>query len=629
MSSPGSFARGQVVVVVGGGAEALAAARAHTPQDAPVLELGGGDDAAAAVAPADLVLVAGDVRVGPGWLAPLRAAAGEDGTVATAAAVAVTDGTPPVRPDARARARAPEPVWGCTLVTRAALDLAGPLDDGFGARCSALGLLHVVAGDAVVTAEGPSAAAPAGEREPVARLRRRAQKLADGISVTVDARILRDPLAGTQVHTLELLAALHRTGAVRLRALLPPNPTPVAAELLDRLDGLERLDSDDLDDRTPATAIVHRPYQVSSALDLLTLRQVGEQLVVTHQDLLGYHNPAYHADRATWEAYRRLTRTALTAAYAVLAFSEHAAADLRKEELVDAGRLRVALLGVDHTLHELVAQPRPPERAEELASAPYLLCIGTDLRHKNRPFAFELLRELRRRHGWDGRLVLAGVHVSEGSSAADEAAWRDRHPELADAIVDAGAPDESEKAWLYANAAAVVYPTTYEGFGLIPFEAAEHGTPCLFAPQASLAELLPGADRLVPWDAQASADRAIGVLREDGERERLLEAVRAAAGRLTWDAYAATLLETYADALLVRPDAASWVALAAEAERREWEHRYWELFHGIGPTGLSLVGEGALLPEPAQRSLAALARRPLTRRPLLAALGALQRVGGR
>ena len=37
----------------------------------------------------------------------------------------------------------------------------------------------------------------------------------------------------------------------------------------------------------------------------------------------------------------------------------------------------------------------------------------------------------------------------------------------------------------------MLYPTVQEGFGLVPFEAARAGVPCLFAAQTSLAEVLP------------------------------------------------------------------------------------------------------------------------------------------
>ena len=67
------------------------------------------------------------------------------------------------------------------------------------------------------------------------------------------------------------LAALHRTEALRLRILVPPDPTPTAQAVLEGLHGAELLNSAEVDDATPATDVVHRPYQVSSALDLLTL----------------------------------------------------------------------------------------------------------------------------------------------------------------------------------------------------------------------------------------------------------------------------------------------------------------------------------------------------------------------
>ncbi|RKQ92875.1 glycosyltransferase involved in cell wall biosynthesis [Solirubrobacter pauli] len=570
---------------------------------------------------ADVVVLEPSATIADGAVEALAAARGDDGTVATVSAVTAAGEARLL--DAPLRPRVLAPIAGCVLVTRAALDLCGPYDDGFAERASAAGLLHVLADDVIVQAAEPPA--PKDEPEPAARARWRARQRASGpLTVTFDGRILRDSIAGTQVHTLELLAALHRTQALRLRVLLAESVTDTARAVLDTLDGLEYVNQADVLE-VPESAVVHRPYQISSAPDLLTLRHVGERLVVTHQDLIGYHNPTYHLDREHFLAFRQLTRTALAAAHRVVAFSHHVGADLTAEDLVSEDRLRVVHIGVDHRLTELAARPRAPQSPP---SAPYLLCLGTDLRHKNRPFAMHLLRELRAL-GWDGSLVLAGPPVAAGSSTEAEAAILAAHPDLATHVVDAGTPDEPEKAWLYAHAAGVVYPTTYEGFGLIPFEAAVHGVPCLFAPQASLVETLHGHDTLVPWDAQASAARVRPLLDAGPERQRLVDAVRAAAQRLTWDATAQALLPVYEESLALPADL-GWSALQVEAERREWEHRYWTLFNGIGPTGLSLVsGEERLLPEEEQRALAALLQRPASRRPLLALLGAARKAAKR
>ena len=222
------------------------------------------------------------------------------------------------------------------------LQLAGPLDEGFAARCASHALLHVAA-DEVLAAEldplppqEPSPeipefrAARIHARSPLERSLALARRAVDGLSVTIDGRALIETLAGTQIHTLELIAALHRTGAAELRVVLPPNVGETALALLRSLDGVELLDANDVDEDLPRSTVVHRPYQVSGPEDLGVLWQLGERLVVTHQDLLNYHDPAYHRDREGWLAHRRLTREALATADAVVTFSPHAAADLRR-----------------------------------------------------------------------------------------------------------------------------------------------------------------------------------------------------------------------------------------------------------------------------------------------------------
>src|SRR5262249_19560215 len=108
---------------------------------------------------------------------------------------------------------------------------------------------------------------------------------------------------------------------------------------------------------------------------------------------------------------------------------------------------------------------------------------------------------------------------------------------------------EAEKHWLFKHAALVVSPTTYEGFGLIPFEAADAGVPCLFAPQASLAEILPRDLALIePWNAALTADRAIRLIGEASERDRFVKAVRKVSQRYRWDRTAEALALVYSEA---------------------------------------------------------------------------------
>ncbi|HEY5389025.1 MAG TPA: glycosyltransferase, partial [Solirubrobacteraceae bacterium] len=199
-----------------------------------------------------------------------------------------------------------------------------------------------------------------------------------------------------------------------------------------------------------------------------------------------------------------------------------------------------------------------------------LVCIGTDYAHKNRPFAIALARALRERHGWDGRLVLAGPHVPHGSSREKEQALLAADPSLCSLVIELGTIDDAGRAWLYARADAVVYPSVYEGFGYVPFEAAEAGVPCLYAANGALGELAgDNLAALVPWDADASADAAAALLEPGEARERHVRELREAATRVSWAAAVPRLREVYA-AAVASPHRAGAPRIAEDLEREAY-----------------------------------------------------------
>jgi glycosyltransferase involved in cell wall biosynthesis len=474
-------------------------------------------------------------------------------------------------------------------VRRSALDLVGGGAD-FWPGCVERGLAHVLADDVLVF--DPRPAAPRTQRlsAPLAHAFGAARRAVHGLSVVIDATILYGPTTGTHVHVVELIAGLARAEHVRLTAILPDRPS---AHARNRLQGLPDLALVTYEEAAGNADVVHRPFQLSSAGDLNFLESLGERLVLTQQDLIAFHNPAYFPTKDAWEEYRELTRVAMAAADRVVFFSAHARDDALAEELVVPARASVVHLGVDHpgapggpAAHQAI-----PPGAQRLGDAvPAIMCLGTDFHHKNRLFALRMLERLKTRHGWDGVLVFAGPPVAHGSSRPHEADFLSDHASLADSVLDVGPISEAEKDWLFARSALVVYPSVLEGFGLVPYEAAAHGVPCLWAPGSSLSELLPD-DRagVVPWDAERSAEQALALMRDDDAREGNLEAIAAAASGLTWDATAAGLLDVYratADA----PASAGATTLGSLSE-----------------DAARLVGPGGALPADVQRPLLALA----------------------
>lgn len=641
----------------------------------------------AATAPADVVLVNSDVVVAAGWFEGLRDAAYSDSQVATATAltnngtiVSVPNRNTPlaalpqdvtldeVAAGVRARSQRlrpelPTAIGHCLYIRRDALQLVGDFDEAFSPgygeevdfsqRCRRMGLRHVLADDVLVLHHGQASLGVDGERNPVqdeheeivrarwsyyhaavaeaagdqhgpfGRALEIASRTVTTLRVTIDGHCLRGPTTGTQVHTLELIGSLWRTRRARVRVLAPLDLSPVAQEAFAEMPGLELVSTEHADAvNVSLDDIVHRPYQVTSQADVRMLLRVGHRVVLTHQDLIAFRNPAYFPDSSVWLTYRQLTRETLAIADRVLFFSEHAADDARREALVDVDRSQVVPIGVDHRCVPDVGRTPPPS-SSGLDGRPFLVVLGTDMHHKNRVFAMRLFARLREAHGWDGQLVLAGPRAAHGSSAGTEAAWTAANPGAAEHVVHLPAVSDPVKEWLLAEAAAVLYPTTYEGFGLLPFEAANVGTPCLFAPVASLGELAAEAATIVPWDVERSAEAAFEVLSDPGRAAHLVRAVAERSALLTWDRTGDALIAAY-DAALAAPVTPARATREADLVR---DGRYWHLRNAIGPTGMSLVEprEG-LLPVSSQRALAALARRKLTRGPLIGFLNVVQRM---
>jgi hypothetical protein len=139
--------------------------------------------------------------------------------------------------------------------------------------------------------------------------------------------------------------------------------------------------------------------------------------------------------------------------------------------------------------------------------------------------------------------------------------------------------------------------------------------------------VLPGVTAVIePWDAEVTAERAIGFLKNKKQRQALVDEIRAAGAKLTWDATAEKLVGVYDEVTRLPPRDALGVARAEMTTNA----KYWSFRQEIGGAGMALVEpQRALLPEDAQRALVALARRPATRGPVLGALRLAARLGGR
>jgi glycosyltransferase involved in cell wall biosynthesis len=173
----------------------------------------------------------------------------------------------------------------------------------------------------------------------------------------------------------------------------------------------------------------------------------------------------------------------------VIAISEHVKRTLVERLGLEPDRVRVIYLGVDLERFTPGEQPREP----------FLLYPANRWPHKNHDRLFEAMRLIRREEP-DLRLVLTGTG-HEGRRLPDGVEARGRVS--ADELID-----------LYRRAAALVFPSLYEGFGQPPIEAMACGCPVACSNTAALPEVVGDAARLFdPTSPEAIAEGVLDLLR--------------------------------------------------------------------------------------------------------------------
>ena len=469
---------------------------------------------------------------------------------------------------------ASEPVGDHIIVNLALRDLvplpvdaeeAGSLSDwqGWARRANHRGLRHVWLLDGRASlSEGPAGIqgwpiSPADAREfvdPLSGLSALRDRWVAGnlqLRVSVDASWLRDDETGAQVATVCWLQALaDHPDVERIRLIsLPGGRLPgYAAGLVSPKIQITGHDPDQVDD------IYWRPYQPDAGTMLSRDRTLGSRLVTTVLDLIEFSNERYHGGAQHWTQRRGQMRRYLRQTDLITGISQDVLDTVSREVPgVEAERLHRTALGVDHLVWDDDA-PQPRwllERCPHLGGRRFLLVLGNDFVHKNRDFAIRVWREVSRSVEVD--LVMAGLHVSSSSTGDIEDQL------LAGAGAGPGRVDRLRhvpgdvKSWLLANAAVVLYPTSAEGFGFIPHEAARLGTPSVFTAFGPLGELCPDPSGVESWDVSEYARRIRELVTDPAVREGAVRRAREADRELTWAASTQALVAAFRTALRLPP----------------------------------------------------------------------------
>jgi glycosyltransferase involved in cell wall biosynthesis len=381
----------------------------------------------------------------------------------------------------------------------------------------------------------------------------------DALSLWVDITWLGPHETGAQVLATAALAALARQPSVDHITLTGARELPLYARHLRDLPGID-LHVDDLP--PPQADIAWYPNQIDRRSNIAQARVQGRRVVTTYLDLIAYDIARYHATADDWLAYRHLQRAIALSVDGITTISQDVATRLLLEvPQLDASRVRAIPLGLDH----ITDAPSEPDAdlqhlRERTSTRPFVLVLGNDFVHKNRDFAIAVWERVLET-GINCDLVLAGLHVRSSSSRDAEDRLLSQHTNLRGNIYTLGHVSSQSRTWLMANAAAVLYPSSAEGFGFVPYEAAALGTPSTFIRFGPLAELSGVDDAPSRWSVEEVAADLVRLLTQEPAAATRVTDLQRVRSELTWDRFAEQLVGFFGETL-ARPAVAS--ALVAD-----------------------------------------------------------------
>jgi glycosyltransferase involved in cell wall biosynthesis len=307
---------------------------------------------------------------------------------------------------------------------------------------------------------------------------------------------------GSETYARALVDALGRVGVHEYRVLEPAGVARSRGErVLGMLRGRLR--------RETGLDVLHYPLTVpvprSTSPTVVTLHDLQ------HVDLPHLFSRSERAFRSV--AYDGAARRAAS----VIVPSEFVRGRVVEALGIDADRVQAIAHGIDHERFHPGDEPREP----------FLLYPARPWAHKNHTRLFEALALIRRERP-DLRLVLTG----EGSYGA-----------LPKGVDARGRVSGEELAGLYRRAAALVFPSLYEGFGQPPLEALASGCPVACSDLPALREVC--GDAAVYFDPYAAESIAAATL---GAIDREAPSGIGRAAQFTWEASARAHDAVYANA---------------------------------------------------------------------------------
>jgi len=289
--------------------------------------------------------------------------------------------------------------------------------------------------------------------------------------------------------------------------------------------------------------VAHAPYWAPP------LRPSAPTIVTIH-DLIPLLLPQYRGGPSV-RLYTALVSKAARSAALALTDSEASRRDIVACLGLPEERVRVVYLAADERYTPAPAPDDAAIRARYGLPERYALYLGGFDARKNVATVLGAYRLAQPAIGEQCPLAVAGRLPERDTPFAPDPRRLAHELGVDERLVRfVGSPAEADKPALYRGAAAFLFPSRYEGFGLPPLEALACGAPVVGSDAASLPEVVGDAGALLPPDdAQGMAGALVRLATDDVYRAKLSRRALARAARFSWERAARETLAAYREVM--------------------------------------------------------------------------------
>ena len=260
----------------------------------------------------------------------------------------------------------------------------------------------------------------------------------------------------------------------------------------------------------------------------MPIPQLGPPIVAIAHDMIYRHVPGAFSRREI--AMRRAAERSMPDCAALLCPSRHTREEVIGAYPVMAERTFTFAEAPSEVLDAARCEEELDVVARRFGDRPFLLNVGLDWPHKNHELLLRMAAELGARQP-EGSPVIVLVGHRRGTRLQRAIAAAN----LADRVVDVGRVSRPMLTAFYRRAAALLFPSKHEGFGLPLVEAMHYGLPILASDRSCIPEIVDGSGELLPADDHLAWANAVeALLGASSYRADLIARSRRGRERYTW-----------------------------------------------------------------------------------------------